>query len=465
MPLHPFTSTPVRPAGQRTPLVLSAVLALTLTACGGSGDPEATAEAALDFVPGEVVTLGLVAPDGSVQESHYLMHGVDQDGQLLTQDAPAQHGTLKMAASADNQRPMIALPLENSQQTNTPRLAALRAFYQQLWHGIAQRRAPGTDIAAEIGDLEADIAVLYDDYRRSGFTSVNDYVVFYEQVGENPFFDAQETVEEELLEFFYATGSRQSQLLQTLAELQWDWPGFLKLMAQRGHTFASLLRQYRSFNSFLGTNMPNFIKRYVNFQAPPRSGTLAASTTAKAQTGESNEDELFFPTKTSLSVNVNSNKQKSIDILAAHDKDVKNYYSARIGYIKDVCPTRIYIKGRLGRARAELAWKMKYMSIGHNKTRAYGRYAADFGMEFFGAAETMGENHNLFMDWLINGFNYGVGSKLLIKSLNVNMEVMDFKNIGTKESPRPGFKVKVKIKPNKIFNSPWVNDCDVNIVY
>lgn len=78
-----------------------------------------------------------------------------------------------------------------------------------------------------------------------------------------------------------------------------DWPGFLKLMAQRGHTFASLLRQYRSFNFFFGHEYAQLHQRYVNFQAPPRSGTLAASTTATAQTGESNEDELFFPTKTS----------------------------------------------------------------------------------------------------------------------------------------------------------------------
>ena len=125
----------------------------------------------------------------------------------------------------------------------------------------------------------------------------------------------------------------------------------------------------------------------------------------------------------------------------------------------------MYIKGRLGRARAELAWQMKYMSIGHNKTKDHGRYAADFGMEFFAAAVTTGEKNNLFREWLTNAFNYGIGSNLLIKGLNVDMELMDFKNIGTTESPRPGFKVKVKIRPNKIFNSPWVNDCDVNIVY
>ena len=51
----------------------------------------------------------------------------------------------------------------------------------------------------------------------------------------------------------------------------------------------------------------------------------------------------------------------------------------------------MYIKGRLGRARAELAWQMKYMSIRHNKTKDHGRYAADFGMEFFAAAVTTGE--------------------------------------------------------------------------
>ena len=94
----------------------SLCLAGALTACGGGGE-EASVQ---PFAPGEIVTFAATQADGSVQESHYLMHGVDQSGQLLTQDAPAQHGTLKMAASADNQRPMIALPLENSQQTTPP---------------------------------------------------------------------------------------------------------------------------------------------------------------------------------------------------------------------------------------------------------------------------------------------------------------------------------------------------------
>ena len=49
-------------------------------------------------------------------------------------------------------------------------------------------------------------------------------------------------------------------------------------------------------------------------------------------------------------------------------------------------------------ARAELAWQMKYMSIRHNKTKDHGRYAADFGMEFFAAAVTTGEKNNLFRE-------------------------------------------------------------------
>ena len=73
-----------RPKGL-TPLALSITLALSLAACGGSGDEEP----ALVFQPGEVVTFAATLEDGSTQEDRYLVHGVTAEGDLLTDVAPA----------------------------------------------------------------------------------------------------------------------------------------------------------------------------------------------------------------------------------------------------------------------------------------------------------------------------------------------------------------------------------------
>ena len=210
-------------------LHISATLCLAgaLTACGGGGE-EASVQ---PFEPGEIVTFSATLEDGSVQESHYLMHGVTADGDLLT-GQNEQSSSLKISTGPGKRPPLagvlVALPLESGYSSieSARRLDALRDFYMQLWRSIAERRNDDSDIAAEIGHFETDIAALYEDYRQSGFDSVKDYVAFYEQVGENPFFDAQETAEEELLEFFYATGWSQRYFLETLRRLQWDWPRF-----------------------------------------------------------------------------------------------------------------------------------------------------------------------------------------------------------------------------------------------
>ncbi|MFO1211720.1 MAG: hypothetical protein U1E74_03790 [Paenacidovorax caeni] len=52
-------------------------------------------------------------------------------------------------------------------------------------------------------------------------------------------------------------------------------------------------------------------------------------------------------------------------------------------------------------------------------------------------------------------------SLALVKSLSVNMEIKDLKNIGTEAAPRPGFTARVKVTPSFIFNSPWVRTCEV----
>ena len=105
------------------------------------------------------------------------------------------------------------------------------------------------------------MGVLYDDYQRSEFASVKDYVAFYEQVGENPYFDARESVEEELVQFFSQTGWSQGAWLRALQAQNTDWPRFLALMAQRGDSFAGLLHQYKTGNS---SGLEDFVAHYVN---------------------------------------------------------------------------------------------------------------------------------------------------------------------------------------------------------
>ncbi|MFO1211723.1 MAG: hypothetical protein U1E74_03805 [Paenacidovorax caeni] len=116
-------------------------------------------------------------------------------------------------------------------------MAALHDFYRQLWQGIAERRNDGSDIAAEIGAFESDVGVLYDDYRQSEFASVKDYVAFYEQVGENPYFDAQESVKRNWCSSSpRPAGARAPGCGRCKPEYR--LARFLALMAQRGDSFA-----------------------------------------------------------------------------------------------------------------------------------------------------------------------------------------------------------------------------------
>jgi len=269
-----------------TPLAVS--MALALAACGGGNGDEAPI-----FQRGEVVTFAATLADGSTEESHYLMHGVTADGDLVAQD----EGLAKLAPK---RQPLagvlVALPLE--QGGGSAGLAALRDFYKQLWQGIAEHRSDGSDIAAEIGAYETDVGTLYDDYRRSGFSTVKDYVVFYEQVGENPFFSAQETVEQDLVFFFYRTGWAQDEWLRALQRQNLDWPRFLKLMAERQDTFADLMYEYFVWSEAGGTGMDAFIatmpgcpsrrRRALRKPRAPRSSSSPTNRGASGSTRASN---------------------------------------------------------------------------------------------------------------------------------------------------------------------------------
>lgn len=432
-------------------------VAVALAACGGgNGDEEVTI-----FQPGEVVTFAATLEDGSTQESHYLVHGVTANGELHTHAADASEPfldkTTKMSGGPRNRPPlaMVALPLESAEQTNTPRLAALRDFYQQLWQGIATRRGPGADIAAEIGAFESDVGALYDDYQRSEFASVKDYVAFYEQVGENPFFDAQEAVEEELVEFFYRTGWPQGAWLQALQRQQWDWPRFLQLMAQRGDTFFDLLSQYNLWSASGEVGMEALIARYAAITDLKKS----AATQFQSKAQKIPDADLFYVTNKSWGVRINTHEQSSVAILSSKDKVISSYQ--RIGEKTSICPVKLMIKGRLGHVQANLEWQMKYVEEKH--ARLPGTYFSSLGMEFFKAEGYEGQ---VLGSDLPSGIVYRTGgdpflNKMLIKSLSVNVEIKDLKNVGTEAAPRPGLTARVKITPSFIFNSPWVRNCEV----
>ena len=445
-----------------TPLALS--IALALSACGGGSS---NTEAAL-FQPGEVVTFAATLEDGSTSETLYLVHGVTADGELLTDVAPAtgaKTSNVRSASASTDKAPLdgvlVALPLERGESANSPRLETLRDFYIQLWRGIAQRRNDNSDIAAEIGALDASLAALHNDYLQSQFASVKDYVDFYEQVGENVYFDAQELVEEELTEFFYRTGWSKGAWLQALRSQNLDWPRFLQLMAaQHQDTFAALLDKHQTWSQAGGTDMEAFIARYVaGSDFYPEQSGIAPSRLRKAAISEATGAEKFFATNKSWGVKVNSHEQSSTAILSSQDTNISHYQ--RVADKSNICPTKLTISGRLGVARADLEWKMKYTEEKHASLP--GTFISSFGMEYFSAhgGERLVQMIDPDHGGLVTATIGGIMSPALVRGLSVNLEIKDLKNIGTDAAPRPGFTARVKITPKMIFNSPWVRTCQV----
>lgn len=470
------------------PILLPVVLALS--ACGG-GSGSGGDEIDL-FPPGEIISFAATLEDGSTEEIQYLVHSVTADGDLVTSAAPADTAckpwavcvtddgdlvtgaadtanaaSTSQAKARPNRPPLalirVALPVEPdlAEAENQARLAVLRDFYKQLWQSIAERRGgDAEDVAAEIGDMDIDMGALYGDYQQSGFVSVTDYVVFYEQVGENPYFDAQESVEEELMEFFYALGWSQGQWLEALRRQNLDWPRFLSLMAERQDSFADLLRQQRDWGRFGSMGMDAFIARYTlqteDEEIYPDVMVLYSDQKAAAQTSGADK---FHVTNRSWGVRINNVEQSSIAILSSQDKNTTNYH--RVAEKTNLCPTKLRIMGRLAHAQADVEWAMKYTEEKH--TTLPGTWLSAVGMEFFKAVGHVGEIREIGGPY--GGF-YSTGgvallNQQLIKSLSVNVEIKDVKNIGTEAAPRPGFTARVKITPSFLFNSPWVRSCEI----
>ena len=406
----------------KTRLGALAPLILALAACGGgSGDGPAV------FQPGEVLTFAATLDDGSTQETRYLVHAVTADGDLVAGESTAKLSPHRPPLASVR----VALPLEagDTPQDNAARLAALRDFYRQLWQGIAERRNDGSDIAAEIGAFESDVGVLYDDYRQSEFASVKDYVAFYEQVGENPYFDAQESVEEELVQFFAQTGWSQGAWLRALQAQNTDWPRFLALMAQRGDSFAGLLHQYKTGNS---SGLEDFVAHYVNspFITERQSQVKKAPWPGASDFHVVNPSWKFWIKNDSGTVRQEGERYASI--LSFIDRQPWRYpVSAQY---KGACPTRVHVHGRANVLHAFLSYEI-HLDVSENQGYPWGTWLPKVGVEVMDVDKP-------------NFLHGGVGNHIIGAA-----EITNLENSGTEERPKPRFNIVTKLSIPKILNA------------
>ena len=406
----------------KTRLGALAPLILALAACGGgSGDGSAV------FQPGEVLTFAATLDDGSTQETRYLVHAVTADGDLVAGESTAKLSPHRPPLASVR----VALPLEagDTPQDNVARLAALRDFYKQLWQGIAERRNDGSDIAAEIGAFESDVGVLYDDYRQSEFASVKDYVAFYEQVGENPYFDAQESVEEELVQFFAQTGWSQGAWLRALQAQNTDWPRFLALMAQRGDSFAGLLHQYKTGNS---SGLEDFVAHYVNspFITKRQSQVKKAPWPGASDFHVVNPSWKFWIKNDSGTVRQEGERYASI--LSFIDKQPWRYpVSAQY---KGACPTRVHVHGRANVLHAFLSYEI-HLDVSENQGYPWGTWLPKVGVEVMDVDKP-------------NFLHGGVGNHIIGAA-----EITNLENSGAEERPKPRFNIVTKLSIPKILNA------------
>lgn len=239
-------------------------MAAVLAGCGGGGDVVNNA-----FQPGDALTFSVDTGDNGRIERHFVVHGISPAGDLVAQSAP---GLLPER--------FVMLP-EATQKSDALDTATLQAFYKQLWQAIQAHRGSGADSAVEIDDFDVDLVSIYRDFQRSGL-SLAEYVGFYEQLDQEPFFAQQEMAEEGLLDFLAHTGWSAGDWLQALQTRQWDWPRFLQLMAQRGHNFSDLQALQAAWKE---AGIGDFVARYTgspllkaasnfNFQTTNKTGTI-----------------------------------------------------------------------------------------------------------------------------------------------------------------------------------------------
>lgn len=382
-------------------------MAAVLAGCGGgsAGAPQES------IPPGEVLTFSVASGNGATHASHYLVHGVSATGDLQAHDAA---GLLPDR--------LVALPLETAHTPeNAPQLAVLRGFYKQLWQTIAAHRNEGSDIASEIGAYDTDIGTLHADFQRSGFTTVAEYVAFYEQVGEEPFFDGQESLEEELVSFFYQTGWTQNAWLQALHRHQWDWPRFLKLMAQREDTFARLLRQYETWRQQGPVSADDFVARYVG--SPRLKGAVVAG-------------DFFVTTSTWPFITMGS----YYSLANAHSAVISSFARSPRHYKPTTttsgCETEITVHGRLHGTSNTIRYNIGLTQARH----------ADIAGTWFSSVKV--NVTDIFTGTMLEVFDVA-----LSLGLTGRAEIKDVAPADATAFPSPRFTLETKFNVSKIFNA------------
>lgn len=168
-----------------TKLSIAGLAASLQLACGGSGGADEEGVTRLSQLqPGERFAMETPLLAGGSQISHYVVHGVTPEGELVESDRPGLLQSVRVpileSVTRDGHSSMsVANPATLKQQQ--------QAFYQQLWIATAEHegtRDPQV-ILAEIDDLDAHIVDLMDDVAASGVT-LREYIALYDRLDAIP---------------------------------------------------------------------------------------------------------------------------------------------------------------------------------------------------------------------------------------------------------------------------------------
>ena len=422
----------------------AASVVAALAGCGGSGDaPDEKIQA------GEVLTFSVGTSDGKNTESHFLVHGISPAGHLVAQDAP---GLLPDR--------FVMLPTETPGKSDVPDTAALRVFYQQLWQAIQAYRGNSVDSAMEIDDYDVDIASIYRDFHRSELP-LTDYVAFYEQLDQEPFFAQQEMTEEGLAEFLAHARWSPGLWLQALQTRQWDWPRFLKLMAQRGEDFAALQALYTDWEREGMLKADDFIARYVGsprlkqamasqFAAPHQAG-LRTEQVAEVRAPQFVASHQAGPLIKGGELAIGLINGRYTSEFTSHifpeeylDKEY-DHYRYFVNYSHDFgCNNKVSIHGRAKITHVEVNYRVLWV-LSHFLIKE----DTIFGISYLHFGENFSNHRHSVQPY---GKNLEL-SRLLAKSLNARAEIKEVTHIKLAGRNAAQFTLQVKYNVSNIFNS------------
>lgn len=166
-------------------LSIAGLAASLQLACGGSGGSDEEGVTPLSQLqPGERFAMETPLLAGGSQISHYVVHGVTPEGELVESDRPGLLHSVRVPI-------LESVTRDGRSSTSVANPATLKqqqqAFYQQLWNATAEHegtRDPQV-ILAEIDDLDARIVDLMDDVAASGVT-LREYIAFYDRLDAIP---------------------------------------------------------------------------------------------------------------------------------------------------------------------------------------------------------------------------------------------------------------------------------------